>query len=170
MDAEVLDVIQSKRQIFEDLGCIVEDAAPDLTDADEIFEVLRAWHYDLCFGELMRKHKTQMKDTVIWNIEQGQKLSGNNLAQVEKMRTALFHRVSNFFKDFDYLITPTVQVLPFDVDQPYVKKINDLDLKTYIEWMRSCYRISVTGMPSISVPCGFSKSGLPVGIQIVGLS
>ncbi len=168
VDAEVLDVIQSKRKIFEDLGCIVEDVTPDLTDADEIFEVLRAWHYDLCFGELMRTHKTRMKDTVIWNIEQGQKLSGNDLAQVEKMRTILFHRVSNFFKDFDYLITPTVQVLPFDVDQPYVKRINGLDLKTYIEWMRSCYRISVTGMPSISVPCGFSKSGLPVGIQIVG--
>ncbi len=168
VETEVLELIDSQQVTFENMGCHVEKATPDLEDADEIFEVLRAWHYDVCFGEMMETKKNLMKDTVVWNIEEGKKLSGSDLGRIEKKRTKLYSRMISFFSKFDYLVAPVVQVLPFSVDLPYVTKINHVELETYIEWMRSCYRISVTGLPSISVPCGFSKSGLPVGIQIIG--
>jgi amidase len=73
-----------------------------------------------------------------------------------------------FMRRYDYLVAPAVQVLPFDVETPYPTRINEVDLETYLDWMRSCYYITVTGAPAISVPCGFSSGGLPVGIQIVG--
>jgi amidase len=69
---------------------------------------------------------------------------------------------------YAFLLAPVVQVLPFDVQQPYVTEIEGQPMHTYLDWMRSCYFITVTGLPAISIPCGFSPEGLPVGLQIVG--
>ena len=68
----------------------------------------------------------------------------------------------------EFLILPVSQVAPFDVTQPYITEINGVEMGTYIDWMKSCYYISVLGLPAISVPCGFTADGLPVGVQIVG--
>jgi amidase len=168
IEPEVAGTMAAQRRIFMELGCIVEDATPDLRDADEIFLVLRAWDYELAFGTLLREHRALMKDTVVWNIEQGAKLTGPQVGTAEAKRTALYHRMREFMSRYDYLVAPAVQVLPFDVETPYPTRINEVDLDTYLDWMRSCYYITVTGAPAISVPCGFSSGGLPVGIQIVG--
>jgi len=168
VEPEVGCLIEAQRAVFEGLGCRVEDATPDLSEADEIFRTFRAWDYELAFGSLLRQHRELLKDTVVWNIEQGARLSGPQLGAAERKRTALFHRMREFMAHHDYLVAPVVQVLPFDVSVPYPMRINEADLDTYLDWMRSCYYITVTGAPAISVPCGFSKGGLPVGIQIVG--
>jgi amidase len=168
IEPEVAGTMAAQRRIFMELGCIVEDATPDLRDADEIFLVLRAWDYELAYGALLREHRALMKDTVVWNIEQGARLTGSQVGAAEVKRTALYHRMREFMRRYDYLVAPAVQVLPFDVETPYPVRINEVGLETYLDWMRSCYYITVTGAPAISVPCGFSSGGLPVGIQIVG--
>ena len=139
-----------------------------MSDADDIFQVMRAWNFELGYGELLKTHRDQMKDTVVWNIEEGSKLSGPQVGAAERKRTQLFHRMREFMGNYDFLVAPVVQVLPFDVDQPFVTEINGEQMLTYIDWMKSCFRISVTGQPALSVPCGFSRDGLPVGLQIVG--
>ena len=168
VDAEVTRILEAHRIVFENLGCDVSEADPDLRDADEIFQVLRAWNFELAYGELLKTSRDQMKDTVVWNIEEGAKLSGPQVGRAERKRTQLFHRMRNFMDNYDFLVAPVVQVLPFDVKQPYVTEINGEQMATYIDWMKSCFRISVTGQPALSVPCGFSGDGLPVGLQIVG--
>ncbi len=168
MEPEVGRVMQAQRETFSDLGCIVTDATPDLRDADEIFSVLRAWNFELAFGQLLKTKRALMKDTVVWNIEEGARLTGPQVGAAEFKRTQLFHRMREFMQDYDFLVAPVAQVLPFDVTVPYVTRINDTELQTYIDWMRSCYYITVTGAPALSVPCGFSNGGLPVGLQIVG--
>jgi amidase len=168
VEAEVTRVLEAHRGVFEDLGCIVEEADPDLRDADEIFQVMRAWNFELAYGELLNTAREQMKDTVVWNIEEGRRLSGPQLGAAERKRTELFHRMRKFMDNYDFLVAPVVQVLPFDVTVPYVTEINGEQLATYVDWMKSCYWISVTGQPALSVPCGFSRDGLPVGVQIVG--
>ena len=168
VDARVTDVLEGKRSVFADLGCAVEEATPDFQDADEAFRVWRAWYFDLALGELLAEHRDQMKDTVIWNIEEGAKLTGPQIGRAEKKRTALYHRVREFMEQYEFLILPVSQVPPFDVKQRYVTEINGVQMETYLDWMRSCYYISVTGLPAISVPCGFTPEGLPVGVQIVG--
>ena len=168
VDAEVTRVLDAHRVVFEKLGCDVLDADPDLRDADEIFQVLRAWNFELAYGKLLKTNRDQMKDTVVWNIEEGARLSGSQVGSAERKRTQLFHRMRNFMDNYDFLVAPVVQVLPFDVKQPYVTEINGEQMGTYIDWMKSCFRISVTGQPALSVPCGFSRDGLPVGLQIVG--
>ena len=69
---------------------------------------------------------------------------------------------------YEFFVLPVAQVPPFDVDQPYVTEIDGVAMETYIDWMKSCYFISIVGNPAISVPCGFTPEGLPVGLQIVG--
>lgn len=168
VDPRVTRVIDSQRATFETVGCIVEDGQPNFRDADEVFKVLRAWAFELRLGELLEKHRDRIKETVVWNIEAGQGLTGPQIGQAEKRRTRLYHRVRRFMETYEFLILPVVQVPPFDIHQPYVGEINGEKMTTYIDWMQSCYLISVTGLPAISVPCGFTDEGLPIGIQIVG--
>ena len=168
VDAKVTAVLEAQRHVFEELGLIVEDAQPDFADADEVFKVLRAYHFELSYGALLKAKRDQMKDTVVWNIEQGAQLTGPQIGRAELKRTELYHRVRGFMDRYAFLAAPVVQVLPFDVNQPWVAEINGQRMQTYVDWMKSCYFVSVTGLPAISVPCGFSAEGLPVGLQIVG--
>lgn len=168
VDQRVADLFAGQRDTFEALGCAVEDATPDLADADEIFVTLRALSYELGLGGLLDSYRDQLKDTVIWNIEQGRQLSGPQVARAMRLHGALLERVRVFFEQYDALVLPVSQVPPFSVEQPYVTEINGVELGNYLEWMRSCYWISVTGCPAIAVPAGFTSDGLPVGLQIVG--
>jgi len=168
VDTRVMDVLNGQRATFEALGCRVDEAFPDFSDADEIFQVWRAWRYDLMYSELLPEHRHAMKDTVVWNIEKGMSLTGPEIGAAEKKRTALYHRVREFMTTYDFIVMPVSQVPPFDIDQPYITEINGIPMDTYVDWMRSCYYISTVGNPAISVPCGFTDEGLPVGVQIVG--
>ena len=168
VDPTVTAVIEAKRDVFRTLGCIIEDTEPDFTGADEIFKAWRAWHFELGYGYLLKDYRDKLKDTVIWNIEEGAKLTGPDLGRAEAKRTQLYHRVRQFMETYEFLILPVNQVPPFDLKQRYVTEINGVKMETYIDWMKSCYYISVTGHPAISVPCGFTPEGLPVGVQIVG--
>ena len=168
IDSRVTAVVETSRATFEALGCRVDEAEPDLSDADEIFRVWRAWNYELAFGSLLDSHRDALKDTVVWNIEEGRRLDTQRVSRAADAWTELNRRVGEFFSTFAFLVLPVSQVPPFDVDMPYVTEINGVALETYLDWMRSCYLISVTGLPAIAVPCGFTDAGLPIGVQIVG--
>ena len=168
VDSLITATIEGQRHVFDILGCAVEDEEPDFRDADEAFKVWRAWRFELAFVELLETYRDQLKDTVIWNIEEGMKLTGPQIGRAERKRTEIYHRMRKFMETYEFLILPVSQVPPFDVNQRYVTEINGVKMDTYIDWMKSCYYITVTGLPSISVPCGFTPDGLPVGVQIVG--
>ena len=168
VDPRVAAVIDEQRRTFEAIGCAIDDGEPDFTGADDIFKVWRAWQFELTYGELLKTRRDQIKDTVIWNAEQGMKLTGPQIGRAEVNRTELYHRVREFMETHEYLVLPVCQVPPFDVKQRYVTEINGKKMPTYIDWMKSCYYITVVGLPAISGPCGFTPEGLPVGVQIVG--
>jgi amidase len=168
VDPRVTHTIEAQLEVFDSLGATVEPGHPDFSDADEVFKVLRAWWFEMALGSLLERHRHQLKDTVVWNIEEGRRLTGIQIARAEIKRTALYHRVREFMETYEFLLLPVSQVPPFDLDMPYVEEINGVPMETYIDWMRSCYYISVLGLPAISVPCGFTPEGLPVGLQIVG--
>lgn len=167
-DPEVLQVVDAQRATFEALGCVVVDARPELSAADAIFKTLRAWSFYAAQADNLRHRREQLKRTIIDNAEEGARLSGADVAQAEIARTQLFLRVTEFMRRYDFLVLPTVQVPPFDVTQEYPTEINGQPMGSYIDWMRSCYYISTVGNPALSVPAGFTRAGLPVGLQIVG--
>ena len=168
VEPEVRAVLAGGRTVLEDLGCITDESAPDLDGAHEVFTTWRAWYFDLAFGPLLDAHPGVLKDTVVWNIEAGRALRGPQLAEAERRRAALHDRLRAWFARHEFLALTTVQVAPFDVDEPYVTAIAGETLPTYLDWMKSCYLVSATGLPAVSVPCGFTPAGLPVGLQIVG--
>ena len=168
MDPQITQVLEPQIETFAGLGCEVAPGQPDFSDADEIFQVLRAWAFELKFTPLIEKHREQIKDTIIWNAEFGQSLTGPQISRAENLRTQLFQRVVKFMETHDFMIFPVTQVPPFDLKQPYIEEIDGVKMQTYIDWMKSCYFVTVTGLPAISVPCGFTETGLPVGLQIVG--
>jgi len=167
-EPEVKATVQAQAKVFESLGCIVEEAEPDFTDANECFLAWRHWAIELSFGDQLEKHGDQLNEYVHWHVEEGRKLTGPYLARVEAKRTALFQRLCGFKNEYDFFILPVNQVLPFDVNTHYPTEITGVKMENYIAWMKSAYYISVTGNPALAAPCGFSNSGLPIGLQIVG--
>jgi amidase len=167
-DPEVKKAVQAQRKVFESLGCIVEDAEPDFQDANECFLAWRHWSMELAFGDLLPTHGDQLNDYIHWHVEEGRKLTGPYLSRVEAKRTALYQRLCGFKGEYDFFVLPVNQVLPFDVSTHYPKEISGVKMENYLAWMKSAYYVSATGNPAISVPCAFSSSGLPIGIQIVG--
>jgi amidase len=109
-----------------------------------------------------------MKETVQQEIARGERLTADDIRRAHELRNGLRGRVAVFQEQYEFFVLPTVQVLPFDIEVPYITNINGAELPTYIDWMRSCYFISILGVPALSVPCGFTAEGLPVGLQIVG--
>ena len=170
VDKRVSAVLERQRAIFESLGCRVESAEPDLTGADEVFHVLRALSFAQRFAGLLEKHRGQIKETVIWNIEQGLELDAARIGSAIALRSALYERMRQFMDRYEFLVLPVNQVPPFPVSQPYVDTIDGVKLGNYIDWMKTAYYITVTSHPAISVPAGFTSDDppLPVGIQIVG--
>ena len=168
VDPRVTGVLEAQRRVLEDLGCIVEDDCPDFRDAHDIFMALRAYAFELHYGAIMDRHPGVLKDTIVWNIEAGRQLGAAQLARAEKLRTALFTRMHRFMEKYDFLVAPVNQVPPFDIDQLYVDEIAGVKMDNYIDWMRSCYYITATAHPALSVPAGFTADGLPVGMQVIG--
>lgn len=167
-DPRISTTIDATRVTFDELGCRTDEAFPDLHDAREVFFTLRARMFAADLGELLEDHRDEMKATVVWNIEEGLRLAPSDIERAEHRRAELLDRVTAFFAVFDFLVMPVTQVVPFDVDIEYPPQVAGVPTTTYLDWMESCWSITVMGAPAISVPCGFTEEGLPIGVQIVG--
>jgi amidase len=167
-DRRILESVNAQRKVFESLGCIVEEAEPDWTGATESYNVLRALGYVGAHSENVRLHRDLIKDTILWQVEQGRKLTADEIARATTLRAQLWERMRAFLERYEFFVLPTTQALPFDIHQPYVTEIEGVKMASYIDWMKSCYYITIVETPAISLPCGFTPEGLPVGLQIVG--
>ncbi len=169
VDSQVTDVIQRQLPVFGDLGCSVEQAQPDFRDAYDIFQTLRAWNFELSFAEHFAAFgEDAFKETIRWNVAQGKQLSASRISRTEAKRTELFQRAREFLETYEFLLLPTAQTRPFPIEWEYPQEIAGVAMTTYIDWMMTCAYITVTGLPALSIPCGFTDAGLPVGLQIVG--
>ncbi|HEV3379913.1 MAG TPA: amidase family protein [Trebonia sp.] len=168
VEPEVTRVLGRARTALAGAGAVVTDAEPDLADADEVFLILRGARMAGAFGSMLQTSRDQLKDTLVWNIEQGLALSAAEIAGALRRRSVLFGRMRTFLRSFDVLALPTVQVAPFPVEVEWLTSVDGVPQRNYIDWLRSCSRITVTAHPAVSVPAGFTADGLPVGLQLVG--
>lgn len=164
----VTSTLDAQRPVFAELGCRVDDVEPDFSGAAEAFRVWRAWIFEALLGDHLDRHRDLLGASVVWNIEEGRRLSGPQLAAAERVRAELYQRVLGLFERYDYLVTPVVQVLPFEAEVEYPVEIEGVAMETYFDWQKACTFISTVGLPAMSVPAGFTADGLPVGLQVIG--
>ena len=168
VDKDVRAVFDDAVERFAELGCEVDEAHPDFANAPEIFQILRAHLFAMEHAEHLEHHRSLMKETVVWNVEKGLALRASEVARAQRQRGELYQRVRRFMERYEFLLLPVTQVAPFDIETEWVREIDGVAMESYVDWMKSCYFISLTALPAMSVPAGFTSGGLPVGLQIVG--
>jgi len=167
VDPEIASVTKKAAQRFAEAGAIVEQAHPDLREAHECFHVLRAFDFAMTKAVLLRSKRDLLKPEVIWNIEEGLKLTVEQIARAEAQRVAMTARTVEFFEKYDLLLAPATIVAPFPIENRYVAQCAGKKFENYVEWLGIVYAITLACCPALSLPCGFTASGLPVGLQIV---
>jgi amidase len=168
VDAEVAAVTRKAAQRFAEAGVIVEEAHPDLHEAHECFHVLRAFDFAITKAQLLRTKRELLKPEVIWNIEEGLKLTVEQIARAQAQRVAMAARAEEFFKSYDLLLCPATIVPPYPVGNRYVAECAGKKFDNYVQWLGIVYAITLACCPALSLPCGFTASGLPIGLQMVG--
>jgi len=168
VDREIATITAQAAARFSDLGADVVEAAPSFAGAFDAFQTLRALRFANALAPLLERARSQIKPDVIWNIEKGLALTADEIGKAERDRAALFRRVAAFFEDHDLLACPVMQAPPYAVEATYVDSINGKQLDSYIDWISITFAITLTGCPALSLPCGFTETGLPVGLQLVG--
>lgn len=168
VDGDIAALCEAAARRLSDLGAEVVEASPDFRDAREIFHVLRANQLVGDLASIIENNRDKVKPEVIWNLEQGYKLTAETLAQAERGRGLLSQRAAAFFDDYDLLITPATIVPPFDVNIRAVNQCGGHQFENYFDWYTIAYAITATSLPAMSLPCGFTSDGLPVGLQVVG--
>ncbi len=167
----VLDLCKRSLKIFEQLGCIVEEARPDFP----IEEVWRNWlkirasQVGARFKEFYKDpaKRALMKPELQWEIENSARLTADEVSEAGAVRSAWYQAVRRFFERYDYFVLPSAQVFPFDVSTHWPKQINGKAMDTYHRWMEVAVPVTMSGCPALNVPAGFNEQGLPMGIQIV---
>src|SRR5699024_3818595 len=145
---------------FKQLGCEVIEDHPNLSKAQQVFETIRAYEFNVSYSHLLNEHENELKSSLVWNIKEDQKLTVENLKNAELLHFELYHEMREFFSQYDAFILPVSQVSPFPVEFEHPDSIAGKKIDNYIDWVRSCSDISVFGYPSLSIPGGFTEDKL----------
>ncbi len=167
IDPEIAEVCHSTALGIETGGADVEQIEVDLSEARKAFLHLRGvWMVTHMRGLMDRID--ELGDNVRGNVEAGLRVTSEQIAWAHGVRDQIWMFFRHFFERYDFLLTPSMAVSPFPVEQNYPKAIAGRPMKTYVDWFAPTFTLSLTGLPIASVPCGLDDQGLPVGLQIVG--
>ncbi len=167
MEGEVRNAFRAAIKKISGFGWDVTHEIPSFAGVLDAFKVLRGLLMATMLGDLVKKHRDQILVDIRKNVQVGFEVKNTEIVEAEKVRRQLTLNMENFFMRNDFLICPTTSVFPFSVENPYVKEIEGKKCETYVDWFSITFAITMTSCPTLSIPCGFTESGLPIGIQIV---
>ena len=168
MEPEIANICEHSMQTLKGMGTEITGDIPDFKGVMEGFQTLRALLLAVMMQPILEQHRDQISPDIIDNIQRGLKLNVHDIIKAEQIRASIYHAMMSFFESHDFLICPAASVAPFPVENRFVTEINGRPCTTYIDWFSITFLITMTTCPTVSIPCGFTQSGLPVGIQIVG--
>jgi amidase len=167
VDPEIATICQQAAMKFKAMGAQVDFVSPDFTGVHSSYQTLRAHSFAMALGGLYKNDPTVFKADIVDNIERGLNLTAADIVQAELTRGVLRARMEVFFDDYDLLLCPTSIVPPFPVEQRYVTSCNGVEFSNYIDWLAIVYAITLVSLPALSLPCGYTESGMPVGLQMI---
>src|SRR5262249_16285077 len=168
VDRETREICAEAARRFEEIGAVVEEAAPDLGDIAQAFLSLRSQHFVVDRELMLATHRDQIKPDIIWNTERGLRQSPSEFAAAERERAALFRRTAEFFATYDLLVSPGASTPAFDVELRMPPMVDGKKLENYLGASLITAATAMMALPSIAMPCGFDRYGRPVGLQMVG--
>ena len=168
VEKEVVENTEKALPVLKSIGCEVDNAHPEIKDVFETNKSIRSLIFAYQLSQFTAEQRKLIKESVRWEAEVGEKQSAMDVAIAETRRAKICQSFNKFLEKYEFLVLPVTQVLPFPVEIPYPTEINGIKMNSYLEWMEIVYAITLTGLPAISVPCAFTKDGIPVGLQIVG--
>ena len=167
VDTEVAEICREAAKKIQEFGIIVEDCHPKLDNVIETFWTLRSHSFAMTMGPLVKQFQDHFKQELLDNINVGYHLSVDELGNAETSRAMIYEKMFNFFDEYDLLLAPSTIVPAFPIEQRFVKKCNDKIFNTYVDWMGITFPATLGGCPALSIPAGFTKKGLPVGLQLI---
>jgi amidase len=167
VDRETREICAREVRKFEEAGCVVEEAFPELGPAEDVFLALRSQHFVVDRELQLQTNRDQIKPDIIWNTEQGLAGTPSRIAWADRERAALYRRFAAFFETYDVLVTPGAPTPAWDVMQRARDVIDGRKLDNYIAGSLLTSAITLTSCPAVSFPCGFDRFGRPVGLQVV---
>ena len=168
VDPVVRQVTEAAAKRFEALGATVEEACPDYSGTHEAFQTLRGIAFATGHDSHYRNHKDKLKPDVIWNIEKGHAATGAEIVRANAIRNRMVQSHAAFFETYDLLLSPATIVQPYAVENRTVMSCDGVDFETYIDWLAIAFAVTLTSAPALSLPCGFTPDGMPVGLQMIG--
>ena len=165
---EVADVCSRAMAALERDGITVVADHPDLSDAEVAFDTPRALLFAALLGDEFPQAREALKPEVVWNVERGLAVDGDAVRAAIAAQARVFERATEFMNDYDLLVCPAASVLPFPVEERYVGYRDGLPPSEYYRWLTIAAAVTATTLPVITIPCGHSAAGLPVGIQLIG--
>jgi amidase len=166
VDPEVRAITEKAAKRFKEAGVIVEEAHPDFSEIHECFGTLRAYAFATTKVELLKTHRDKLKPEVIWNIEKGLKLTMEEMTKAEAQRQAMLQRTLAFFERYDLLLTPATIVAAYPVEQRFVAECDGYTFPDYVQWLSIAYALTTVSCPALSLPCGYTRDGRPIGLQV----
>ena len=168
VDPEVARICTAAARKLESDGCLVEEVCPDLSEAERTFQTLRGVAFVANMEPLLDKYRDALKPDVVANAEFGLKLTSAEIARAEIAHGEIVRRMARFFEQYDALICPVTITPPIKTEQRYLESLHGVKFTGYLGWAVTTCVISVTGCPVLALPCGFTKDGLPIGLQVIG--
>ena len=174
MEAGMLETCEKALTHFKTIGCTVEAVKPQF-DFEKLFQAwlnLRSFTFSGTNFALYDnpEKRALLKPEAVWEIERGLKLSGLDVFNASKIRSAWHQELRRLFEQYDYFVMPATQVFPFTAELHWPQEIAGKKMDTYHRWMESVVPVTMLGLPTLAAPAGFGPTGLPAGIQIIGPS
>lgn len=167
-DSEVASICRAAVTELSRAGTGVEESHPDLSESHFAFDVLRSVAYASRLGDNLDKTRELMKPEVVWNVEQGLKVDGDSIRRAMIAQGRVFQNLATFLRDFDFIAAPAVSVQPMPVEERYIGYTEGLEIPEYYRWLAIAYAGTTATQPIVTLPCGVTAAGLPVGLQLIG--
>jgi aspartyl-tRNA(Asn)/glutamyl-tRNA(Gln) amidotransferase subunit A len=167
VDADVARIVRQGVRAFEELGCVVDEVKPGFADTRELIRIMWSAHEAGNRAVFLPQWRERMDPGLVACIEAGSRYSAVEYVQARERKILFWDSVRPLFERYEFLLTPSVSVPAFDVGRlnPAHFRQHEWD---WFDWAGFSYPFNFTGQPAATVPAGFTTSGLPVGLQIVG--